>query len=74
MLALTCLLSLPLTGQPGSLQVLLDSHWNPAMDLQAMARIWRDGQKKPCVVYRLLTVGALLAAILSMAKSSSEFW
>ncbi|GAB4818167.1 hypothetical protein N2152v2_005213 [Parachlorella kessleri] len=39
--------------------VLLDSHWNPAMDLQAMARIWRDGQKKPCVVYRLLTVGTI---------------
>ena len=27
------------------------------MDLQAMARVWRDGQKKPCVVYRLLTTG-----------------
>ena len=34
------------------------SHWNPAMDLQAMARVWRDGQKKACVVYRLLTTGA----------------
>ncbi|KAI7843688.1 hypothetical protein COHA_002588 [Chlorella ohadii] len=39
--------------------VLLDSHWNPAMDLQAMARVWRDGQKKACVVYRLLTTGTL---------------
>lgn len=27
------------------------------MDLQAMARVWRDGQRKPCVVYRLLTTG-----------------
>ena len=36
---------------------LLDSHWNPAADLQAMARVWRDGQRKPCVVYRLLTTG-----------------
>ncbi|PRW57845.1 DNA repair and recombination RAD54B [Chlorella sorokiniana] len=39
--------------------VLLDSHWNPALDLQAMARVWRDGQKKACVVYRLLTTGTL---------------
>ncbi len=25
---------------------------------QAMARVWRDGQKRPCTVYRLLTTGA----------------
>ena len=37
--------------------VLFDSDWNPAVDLQAMARVWRDGQPKPCVVYRLLTTG-----------------
>ncbi len=37
--------------------VLFDSDWNPAVDLQAMARVWRDGQRKPCLVYRLLTTG-----------------
>lgn len=37
--------------------VLFDSDWNPAVDLQAMARVWRDGQTKPCVVYRMLTTG-----------------
>lgn len=37
--------------------VLVDSDWNPAVDLQAMGRIWRDGQKKPCTIYRLLTTG-----------------
>ena len=26
---------------------------------QAMARVWRDGQKRPCTVYRLLSAGAL---------------
>lgn len=36
--------------------VMFDPDWNPANDDQAMARIWRDGQKKPCYIYRLLTV------------------
>eukprot|EP00892_Ulva_mutabilis_P003145 jgi/Ulvmu1/12831/UM098_0013.1 len=43
----------------GSRLVLLDSDWNPAMDQQAMARIWRDGQKKPCYIYRLLVTGLI---------------
>lgn len=36
--------------------VMFDPDWNPANDEQAMARVWRDGQKKTCYVYRLLTV------------------
>ncbi|KAK8211433.1 helicase [Zalaria obscura] len=39
--------------------VLFDIDWNPATDLQAMGRIHRDGQKRPCYIYRLLTKGAL---------------
>ena len=39
--------------------VLFDLDWNPATDLQAMARVHRDGQKRPCYIYRLLTQGAL---------------
>ncbi|GME59002.1 SNF2-related protein [Neofusicoccum parvum] len=39
--------------------VLYDIDWNPAHDLQAMARIHRDGQRRPCHIYRLLTTGAL---------------
>ncbi|KAJ8681506.1 hypothetical protein QAD02_017298 [Eretmocerus hayati] len=34
--------------------VMFDPDWNPANDDQAMARVWRDGQKKPCFVYRFL--------------------
>lgn len=36
--------------------VMFDPDWNPANDDQAMARVWRDGQKKPCFVYRFLAV------------------
>lgn len=30
--------------------VMFDPDWNPANDDQAMARVWRDGQKKQCFV------------------------
>lgn len=39
--------------------VLFDSDWNPSTDRQAMARIHRDGQTKPCFIYRLLLVGTM---------------
>ncbi|KAF2143506.1 uncharacterized protein K452DRAFT_269082 [Aplosporella prunicola CBS 121167] len=39
--------------------ILYDIDWNPAHDLQAMARIHRDGQARPCKIYRFLTMGAL---------------
>lgn len=39
--------------------VLFDMDWNPATDLQAMARIHRDGQKRPCFIYRLIMAGGL---------------
>ncbi|KAJ3064067.1 helicase [Podochytrium sp. JEL0797] len=38
---------------------LLDIDWNPAICLQAMARIWREGQKKPVKIYRFLTTGSV---------------
>ncbi|XP_020283574.1 DNA repair and recombination protein RAD54-like [Pseudomyrmex gracilis] len=39
--------------------VMFDPDWNPANDEQAMARVWRDGQKKPCFVYRFLATGTI---------------
>ncbi|XP_052071010.1 DNA repair and recombination protein RAD54B-like [Mytilus californianus] len=39
--------------------VLYDIDWNPANDLQAMARVWRDGQKKKVYIYRLLSTGTI---------------
>lgn len=39
--------------------VLFECDWNPATDLQAMARIHREGQKLPCKIYRFLIQGGL---------------
>lgn len=39
--------------------VLIDSDWNPAIDEQAKARVWRDGQKLPVFIYRLLSTGTI---------------
>ncbi|XP_075438826.1 DNA repair and recombination protein RAD54B isoform X2 [Ascaphus truei] len=39
--------------------ILYDIDWNPANDIQAMARVWRDGQRRTVHIYRLLTTGTL---------------
>lgn len=39
--------------------VLFDVDWNPATDMQAMARIHRDGQKRHCRIYRIMMKGGL---------------
>lgn len=44
--------------------VMFDPDWNPANDAQAMARVWRDGQRKPCFVYRLVCSGSIEEKIL----------
>lgn len=39
--------------------VMFDNDWNPSNDKQAMARIWRDGQKKEVHIYRLIVYGTI---------------
>ena len=41
----------------GNRLVLLEPDWNPAIDLQAMGRVWRQGQRKAVFIYRLATHG-----------------
>uniref|UniRef100_A0A4W4EK43 DNA repair and recombination protein RAD54-like n=1 Tax=Electrophorus electricus TaxID=8005 RepID=A0A4W4EK43_ELEEL len=44
--------------------VMFDPDWNPANDEQAMARVWRDGQRKTCYIYRLVSTGTIEERIL----------
>lgn len=48
---------------------MMDLDWNPATDKQAMSRIWRQGQKKPVFVYRLITHATLEETILEVSKN-----
>lgn len=39
--------------------VLLDPSWNPADDIQAMGRIYRQGQTRSTTIYRMFTSGTM---------------
>ncbi|KAL6760316.1 SNF2 family N-terminal domain-containing protein [Haematococcus lacustris] len=43
----------------GNRLLLYDCDWNPAVDKQAAARVWRDGQQKRVFVYRFLATGTI---------------
>jgi SWI/SNF-related matrix-associated actin-dependent regulator of chromatin subfamily A member 5 len=48
--------------------VLYDSDWNPQVDLQAMDRAHRIGQKNPVMVYRLITENSIEEKIIERQK------
>lgn len=50
--------------------VMFDPDWNPANDEQAMARVWRDGQKKTCYIYRLLSVRMVIVVIVGVGHGT----
>lgn len=53
--------------------VMFDPDWNPANDEQAMARVWRDGQKKICYIYRLLSVSFFHKALRKKKQKKNIF-
>uniref|UniRef100_A0A0R3RK39 DNA repair and recombination protein RAD54-like n=1 Tax=Elaeophora elaphi TaxID=1147741 RepID=A0A0R3RK39_9BILA len=55
-----------------SRMILFDPDWNPAVDMQAMARIWRQGQKRPCHIFRLITGGTVDEKILQRQIKKSS--
>ena len=48
--------------------ILYDSDWNPQVDLQAMDRAHRIGQKRTVNVYRLLTENTIEEKIIERAE------
>ena len=48
--------------------ILFDSDWNPQVDLQAMARVHRIGQKKVVHLYRLVSKGTVEERIVQRAE------
>ncbi|KAI5189765.1 hypothetical protein NECID01_0671 [Nematocida sp. AWRm77] len=52
--------------------IIFDSDWNPANDLQAMARIWRLGQSRPVEIHRLFLMGTVDEYILLVQMKKLE--
>ncbi|CAO1630516.1 unnamed protein product [Parajaminaea phylloscopi] len=47
--------------------IFFDSDWNPQMDLQAQDRVHRIGQKKPVLIFRLVSANTVESRLLKRA-------
>ncbi|PWN28122.1 hypothetical protein BDZ90DRAFT_246039 [Jaminaea rosea] len=47
--------------------IFYDSDWNPQMDLQAQDRVHRIGQKKPVLIFRLVSANTVESRLLKRA-------
>ena len=54
--------------------VLFDPDWNPACDKQAAGRIWREGQKRRCFIYRFMSTNTVEEKIIQrqLSKEGSQ--
>ena len=53
--------------------VMFDPDWNPANDDQAMARVWRDGQRKQVGGWACACVTFVSQGVSSVVQSSNNF-
>jgi hypothetical protein len=49
-------------------------HRNPVHNAQAVARIWRYGQTRPCYVYRMLYKGTLEDRLYAQSNRKEELF
>eukprot|EP01130_Rhizamoeba_saxonica_P002954 TRINITY_DN1298_c0_g1_i1.p2 TRINITY_DN1298_c0_g1~~TRINITY_DN1298_c0_g1_i1.p2 ORF type:complete len:264 (+),score=54.95 TRINITY_DN1298_c0_g1_i1:1611-2402(+) len=56
----------------GNHLILFDCDWNPSIGKQAMARVWRDGQKRDVTIYRLFTTGTIEEKILQRQSIKTD--
>jgi DNA repair and recombination protein RAD54B len=61
-----------LTIVGASRMVVVEPDWNPAVDQQAMGRIYREGQRRPTHIYRLFAVSTIEEKILQRQLSKLE--
>ncbi|KAI8928941.1 SNF2 family N-terminal domain-containing protein [Entophlyctis helioformis] len=52
--------------------IIFDSDWNPQADLQAQDRVHRIGQRRPVIIYRLVTSGSVERRILDKAQAKRK--
>jgi len=52
--------------------ILYDSDWNPQVDLQAIARVHRIGQKNPVAALRLVTAGSVEQVRVASSDESAH--
>mmetsp|Transcript_23033 Transcript_23033/g.33456 ORF Transcript_23033/g.33456 Transcript_23033/m.33456 type:complete len:207 (-) Transcript_23033:208-828(-) len=52
--------------------IMFDPDWNPATDIQAMARVYRQGQTKQCFIYRMFTTGTVEEVIYQRQTQKSN--
>jgi SNF2 family DNA or RNA helicase len=52
--------------------IIYDSDFNPHMDLQALARSYRIGQKNDVMIYRLVTKGTIEERVMQLSAQKLE--
>ncbi|CAP24766.2 Protein CBG03965 [Caenorhabditis briggsae] len=56
----------------GNHLIMVDLHWNPALEQQAFDRIYRMGQKKPVFIHRLVTNNTIEQRVAELQKSKLQ--